>query len=216
MRLFEVITPPTRVLVTPEFSESYSEYVTAVPAVEEKFKRFITLKLNGEKVPNDKLFSNGYLAGYWHHHFIQGKIIVVYKQTGNDLRLYIVTNHAGYDGTPGQRLGRWMSSLPDSHFTELDLETLFNTEEKVEPISPEEKQKVDEIIFDLIAGDGFYILKPAIERNNWEGFVEWLQDDLPGVEPQAVFAAYGGVKKLEAFILYHISQYGKAREYQKA
>jgi hypothetical protein len=215
MRLFEVVTPPTRVLVTPEFSESYSEFVSSTPVVEEKFKRFISLKLNGDKLPDDALFSNGHLRGYWHHHFIKGKVIVIYRQVGNDLRLYIVTNHYGYDGTRGQRLGQWMSALADSNFTELDLKSLFAEPEKeTQSLSPEQKEKVDGIIYDLISADGFYILKPAIEKNEWEGFIEWLENDMPGVTPETVFAAYGGAKQLQAFILHNIVQFGKTAEYK--
>lgn len=219
MRLDEFITPPKRIMVTAAFNQTYSDFAAAKPdLINKKFKEFIQAKLEGTPTTNDYAFqSRSPLGGYYHYHLLKGKMIIVYRKVGNDLRLYIVVEHKDYESKAAVRLANWLENLSDSDFTELNIESLFSEPQAPAAyLSPSEKEKVDAIIYDLISSEGFYILKPAIEKNDWSNFFEWLSTDMPNVNPEEIFAAYGGVKKLQAFILHNIVQFGKTEEYRNS
>lgn len=219
MRLDEFITSPKRIMVTTAFNQTYSDFAAAKPElINKKFKEFVQAKLEGTPTTNDYAFqSKSPLGGYYHYHLIKGKMIIVYKKVGNDLRLYIVVEHKDYEGRAAVRLVNWIEGLTDSDFTELALGSLFgNPEVKPKILSANEKRQLDNVVYDLTSADGFYILKPAIEKNDWSNFFEWLESEVPGVSAEAVFAAYGGVKKLKIFILDTIERFGKEEEYRNA
>lgn len=219
MRLDEFITPPKRIMVTAAFNQTYSDFAAAKPElINKKFKEFVQAKLEGTPTTNDYSFqSRSPLGGYYHYHLLKGKMIIIYRKVGNDLRLYIVVEHKDYESRAAARLANWLESLGDNDFTELNVESLFfEPQPKSNHLGPKEKEKLDSIIYDLISADGFYILKPAIERNDWSNFFEWLETDMPSLTPEAVFAAYGGVKQLQAFIIHNIVQYGKTEKYRNA
>lgn len=219
MRLDEFIAPPKRIMVTAAFNQTYSDFAAAKPElINKKFKEFVQAKLEGTPTTNDYAFqSRSPLGGYYHYHLLKGKMIIVYRKVGNDLRLYIVVEHKDYESKAAVRLANWLESLSDSDFTELNVESLFSEPQpKSNHLSPTEKNKLDGIIYDLISADGFYILKPAVEKNDWSNFFDWLETDMPNATPEMVFAAYGGVKKLQSFIIYSIVQFGKTEEYKNA
>lgn len=219
MRLDEFITPPKRIMVTAAFNQTYSDFAAAKSElINKKFKEFVQAKLEGTPTTNDYAFqSRSPLGGYYHYHLLKGKMIIVYRKVGNDLRLYIVVEHKDYESKAAVRLANWLESLSDSDFTELNIESLFSEPQpKSNHLSPMEKEKLDGIIYDLVSAEGFYILKPAIEKNDWSNFFDWLETDMPNATPEMVFSAYGGVKKLQAFILHIIVQFGKTEEYRNA
>ena len=219
MRLDEFIAPPKRIMVTAAFNQTYSDFAAAKPElINKKFKDFVQAKLDGTPTTSDYAFqSRSPLGGYYHYHLLKGKMIIIYRKVGNDLRLYIVVEHKDYESKAAVRLANWLESLSDSDFIELNVESLFaEPQPKSNHLSPMDKEKLDGIIYDLISADGFYILKPAVEGNDWSNFFDWLETDMPNATPETVFAAYGGVAKLRAFILYNIAQFGKTEEYQKA
>lgn len=218
MRLFEVVAPPTKFAVTQRFTSSYDKFKASRDNLSRKFADFCKLKLEGSPIPNDYAFGGGTpLTGYWHYHIVRGKIIIIYKRVGDTVRFYDVVEHTAYDTKlAAQRLADWCNGLADSDFTELDIQSIFNEPEgAAKMLSPEEKNQLDEIIYDLISGSGFYILKPAVEKNDWSNFFEWLETDMPDLDHEAMFAAYGGAKQLQAFIIHNIVQFGKAKEYQE-
>ena len=219
MRLVEFIAPPERVLVTNEFNETYSSFSSANPQlINEKFKKWLSQKLEGLPTTNDYAFqSKSPLGTYYHYHIIKGKMIIVYKKVGNDLRLYIVVEHKDYEGKAAVRLANWIESLSDADFTELDLESFFNgpkAEQKL--LTPEEKDEVIKQVFDIVAAGGMYILKPAVEKNDWSNFFEWLESENIYLDHDAVFAAFGGVNKLTQFIKDAVAKYGQQDAYNKA
>ena len=217
MRLFEVVAPPTRFAVTQQFNVNYDKFEASRENLSSKFANFCQSKLEGSPTTNDYAFGGGTpMAGYWHYHIVRGKVIIIYRRVSDTMRLYDVVEHTAYDTErAARRLADWCNGLVDTDFTELNLKSLFaEPEEETESLSPEQKEKVDGIIYDLISEEGFYILKPAIEKNEWDNFFEWLETDMPGVTPETVFAAYGGAKQLQAFILHNIVQFGKTAEYK--
>lgn len=219
MRLDEFITPPKRVVVTNRFNETYSSFSSANPQlINAKFKKWIQQKLEGQPTTNDYAFqSMSPLGTYYHYHIIKGKMIIVYKKVGSDLRLYIVVEHKDYEGKAAVRLANWIESLSDADFTELDLESFFNeptAEQKL--LTPEERDQVIGQVYDIVSAGGMYIIKPAVERNDWSNFFEWLEANDLHLDHDAVFAAFGGVNKLTKFIKDAVAKYGQQDEYNKA
>lgn len=218
MRLDEITAPPTKVLVTSKFLTNFDSFVKPYPEIKDKLKSFISAVMQGQKIPGARpATTGGPLAGTSHLHLVHGKSIVTYRNASGNLILYDITDHSPYTTEKmGSRLGNYIKSLSDEDFTELDLQSFFEEpSEQLPSLSPEEKNQLDEIIYDLISGSGFYILKPAVERNDWSNFFEWLETDMPDLDHEAMFAAYGGVKQMQAFIIHNIVQFGKAKEYQE-
>lgn len=219
MRLDEIIKPPTKVVVTEKFLENYEKFRKTNPSlVSKKFKYFIEAKLSGADAGDgDSAFTgNPEMLTYRKFYLIFGRAAIIYKHHKDELRLYTVEVHSFYDRYATlNAFARWADDLPDSKLITIDPTTLYKSESSEIPVlSPDEKEKVDSIIYELIASGGLEILKLAIVRNNWDDFFDWLRYDIPDVNPEAVFRTYSGLDELKNFILTNIAQFGKTAEYQ--
>jgi hypothetical protein len=156
------------------------------------------------------------MSGFWKFHLIFGKAVLLYRRVGDIVRLYDVVEHSMYDSKPGQtEFSIWANNLSDDDFTLVDISTFYsaNTEQE-QSISVEQKTVIDHVIYDLVSADGFFILKDALEKNDWSSFFEYLETEIPGLDQQAVFIAYQGQNSLKDFILETINKFGKLQAYQ--
>ena len=216
MRLQEVYSPPTSIETTQRFNAHYSAYSSAnKKVIPVKFRNFCLAKLSGEPVVgNDKILSTDLsLNGYSRFHLIHGKVIIVYRRVGNILRLYDVIEHTGYDnGKQSATLAAWCNSLTDKNFTPLDIEQLSRDTETPK-LTQSELEIVRDAIYEIIAGNGFYILKNAIEKNDWSDFFEYILPEVRGVTEEMVFITFRGEDNLKEYIIRAIKEFGKYNEY---
>jgi len=220
MRLDEVIAPPTGFAATKRFLDSYANYIqgnrSSLPT---KFAQFCQAKLDNEPVSSDYAFSGSTpLSGYWHYHIVRGKIIIIYRRAGDTVRLYDIVEHTAYD-TPlaVKRLSEWANSLTDADFMPLDVSTLTADPGTEKPkVTAEQKSVIDHAIYDLVGADGFFILKNALEKNDWRAFFEYVESEVPGLTESDIFVAYGGQNRLKDFILKTINRFGKLQAYQQS
>ena len=218
MRLDEVIAPPTGFAATKRFLDSYANYIqgnrTFLP---KKFAQFCQAKLENAEVSNDYPFKSGTpLTGFWHYHIVNGKIIIIYRRVSDTIRLYDIVEHSAYDnGTATKRLGEWANSLTDADFMPLDISTLTVDPGTEKPkVTAEQKSVIDHAIYDLVGADGFFILKDALEKNDWRAFFDYVESEVPGLAESDIFVAYGGQNRLKDFILKTINRFGKFQAYQ--
>ena len=218
MRLDEVVSPPTGFAATKRFLDSYSNYIqgnrSSLPT---KFAQFCQAKLDNKTVPGDYPFKSGTpLVSYWHYHIVRGKIIIIYRRAGDTIRLYDIVEHSAYDTAPAaKRLSDWANSLTDADFMPLDVSTLTADLGTEKPkVTAEQKSAIDHVIYDLVGADGFFILRDALEKNDWRAFFEYVESEVPGLTESDIFVAYGGQNRLKDFILKTINRFGKFQAYQ--
>lgn len=218
MRLDEVITPPTKIAVTQRFNNSYDKFNAGYRAtLPRKFFQFCRAKLDGSPTTNDYAFkSNTGLSGYWHYHIVKGKVIIIYKRVGDTIRLYDVVEHTAYD-TPASsaRLADWCNGLSDSDFTKLDVNSLNSDQSNIEELTLDQKKAIVEVIHEIIFADGFYILKNAIEKNDWQDLFDYITSEINDIDPSAIFSAFGGKTSLTNLILRDIKRFNKQQEYDQ-
>jgi hypothetical protein len=214
MRLDEVIIPPTQFKVTNRFLSSYSRYIGGNrKSLRYKFIQFCLAKLRNEPVSNDYPFNASTpLAGFWHYHIVNGKIIIVYKRVDNAIRFYDIVEHSAYDNPrSAERLAAWARGIPDNAFMPLNISTLDS--DRTEKLTVQQKSAIGDVIYDIIAADGFFIIRGALEHNDWRDFFEYLDHEIRDLDHQAVFAAFGGANELRQFILDAIVQLDKTQDY---
>ena len=221
MRLFEVVQPPTRIVVTDKFLTDYEKFKAADPKIiPDRLKRFCELKLQNTSLgPDDRPFSsNSHLRGYSHYHLIKGKAMVMYKRSGNDLRLYEIVEHDAYESQSNQRShGSWADKLSDKDFTEFDYTKIIDLESKLETkLTSEEIEFFMHSIYEIISADGFFILKDALEHNNWEALFDYVRDGIENINEKSVFNTFGGENHLKKIIIDTIKQFGAYDKYLQA
>ena len=196
MRLQEVYSPPTSIETTQRFNVHYSAYSSAnKKVIPFKFRNFCLAKLSGAPIVgnDDKLSTSSSLSGYSRFHLINGKVIIVYRRVGNILRLYDVIEHTAYDNAKqSATLAAWCNSLTDKNFTPLDIEQL-SRETEAPKLTQAEMEIVQDTIYEIIAAGGFYILKNALEKNDWSEFLNMFFQKLE-VSPKKWYSLHSVVK----------------------
>ena len=224
MRLFEILHPSSQVLVSGVFRDRFNEEVKNKPSLYDRLKFFLNAKLNNISPEDDLPFTGNekLKAGRYRKWPLEtGKLIVIYKIDGSNLKLCDIVIHKAYDSAhAANRLAARMNKLSD--FTRLDPEKLFDEQDdEEEPLLENLRKILDNIIYELISADAFDVLKPAIEKDEWNDLMDWFHLELGSTEDEKfknviskeIFSAYGGEDDFKKFILKSIKEFGKIEEY---
>ena len=220
MRLFEIVSVPTKIAITPKFASNFTKGTKKYPDLPSRLLAFSKAKLTGQKYgKRDKPFTGAPLAGYNHAHLnlSNGLMIVIYSRSGDTILLYEVLPHKEYEGNSIPNLMRWLNSVPSDDFVEVDPNIIFGPREFEKEITISDKDREDIVtaIYDLIAEDAYDILNNAINKNNWDALLEWLDMVVPDIDKDLLFAAFGGQYEVKQLIMKGLKNYGKLDDFNK-
>lgn len=180
---------PVTILVTRRFERSNEDYKRDVPAYGPALHKFLTHKTTSPRTAynnSDKMFvSGGPLRGISHCHLIQGRVVLIYAMVGNELRLYEVGPHRGYD-TPSSG-GRMADFIAGASLEPIE----FDPDSDKPRLTEEEMKTIDELIFEMAANETDRGILKAGLTGNWEDFMLFATEMVETTQ-EIIFYSFGG------------------------